>query len=103
MAEDIAGNVELKPIVMGIVVSVILILLDSFIIHWGYVGIFGVIIGSAYAGFLSNNSTIYALIYGALVGFISSFAIFFTVFTIPLFVILGIFGGFIGKVIQSNL
>ncbi len=65
-------------------------------------GLFGIIAGSAISGFSTNNSTKYALIYGAIVGLICSFTM-LTVFTIPIFIILGLFGGFIGKVIQSNM
>lgn len=103
MGDDIANNVELMPILKGIIISVIFIGIDSLIIHWGYIGILGIIVGSAYAGFSSNNTTKYALIYGAIVGFVSSFFAFFTVFTIPIFIILGLFGGFVGKVLQANI
>lgn len=102
MDEDIAGNVELMPIVKGIVVSIVLMLIGS-ALGIGFIGIFGIIIGGAISGFSSNNSTLYAVIYGAIVGFVSSFLILYSVFAIPFCIILGIFGGFIGKVIQSNI
>ncbi|WP_462315002.1 hypothetical protein [Methanobrevibacter sp.] len=100
MSEDIAENIELGPIIKGVVVALILI-----VIGWytsGYIGLFGLIAGSAISGFSTNNSTKYALIYGAIVGLICSFTM-LTVFTIPIFIILGLFGGFVGKVIQSNI
>ena len=95
MSEDIANNIEIMPAVVGTVVSVILILLFPFI------NLFAVMIGSAISGFLTRNSTMYALISGAIVGIVSSFAM-FTVFTLPIYLVLGLFGAFIGKVLQSN-
>lgn len=100
MSEDIANNFELKPVIMGAIISIICIMIGT-ATGIGFIGIFGLIIGSAVAGFTSENSTMYALIYGAIIGIISSFLL-FTVFTIPIFIILGLFGGFIGKVLQSN-
>lgn len=97
--DEIVNNVEFEPIVIGTVVSIILIMIGW--IGFEYLHLFGVIIGSAVAGFLSKNPTKYALIYGAIVGIISSFLM-LTVFTIPLYVILGLFGAFIGKVIHAN-
>ena len=41
------------------------------------------------------------LISGAIVGIVSSFAM-FTVFTLSIYLVLGLFGAFIGKVLQSN-
>ncbi|WP_295599402.1 hypothetical protein [uncultured Methanobrevibacter sp.] len=102
MSEDIASNVELMPIVIGVVVSIILVtigLLSSI----GAIGIIGIVIGGAISGFLTNNSTLYAIIYGAIVGLISSFLILYSVFAIPFCMVLGVFGGFVGKVAQSNL
>lgn len=100
MSEDIANNFELKPVIIGIIISIVCIMIGIAIGN-GFIGIFGVIIGSAITGFVSENSTKYALIYGAIIGIISSFFV-FTVFTIPIFVILGLFGGFVGKIIKSN-
>jgi hypothetical protein len=100
MGEDIAQNIELEPIIKGAVVGIIFIIIGWF--TSGYLGLFGVIIGSAISGFLTNNSTKYALIYGAIVGIICSFLM-LTAFTIPIFIILGLFGAFIGKVVQSNI
>lgn len=97
--DDVVNNVEFGPIVIGAAVSIILIIIGFF--TFGYLHLFAVIIGSATAGFLSKNPTKYALIYGAIVGIISSFLM-LTVFTIPLYLILGIFGAFLGKVIQAN-
>lgn len=102
MAEDIASNVELMPIVIGIIVSIVMVAL-GLLFHVGYIGIFGVIIGGAISGFLTNNSTLYAIIYGAVVGLISSFLILYSFFAIPFCIILGIFGGFVGKVVQEHL
>lgn len=100
MEEDIANNIELMPIVKGIIVSVLIIIIGMFTNE--YISLFGVIIGAAVSGFSTHNPTKYALIYGAIVGIVSSFLI-LTVFTIPLFIILGVFGAFVGKIIQSNL
>lgn len=97
MSEDIVNNFEFKPVIIGAIISLILIL----IFPMGIWHLLWVIIGSAVSGFLTINSTKYALVYGAIIGIISSFLM-FTVFTIPIYVILGIFGGFMGKVIQSN-
>lgn len=98
MEEDIVNNFELIPVIIGAIISVALIL----IFPMGVLHLLWVIIGSAVAGFISNNSTVYAIIYGAIIGIISSFFM-LTVFTIPLYIILGIFGGFIGKLVKSNL
>lgn len=98
MADEIVNNFELKPVAIGAVVSIVLILLFPM----GILHLFWVIIGSAIAGFLTTNSTKFALVYGAIIGIVSSFLM-LTVFTIPLYIILGLFGAFIGKAIQSNL
>lgn len=98
MADEIVNNFELKPVAIGAVVSIILILL----LPMGILHLFWVIIGSAIAGYLTANSTKFALIYGAIIGIVSSFLM-LTVFTIPIYIILGLFGAFIGKAIQSNL
>lgn len=100
MSEDIANNFELKPVIVGAIISIICIMIGTSI-GIGFIGIFGLIVGSAVSGFISENSTKYALIYGAIIGIVSSFLL-FTVFTIPIFVILGVFGGFVGKILQSN-
>lgn len=100
MSEDIANNFELKPVIIGAVISIVCIVIGMST-GIGFLGIFGLIIGSAVAGFTSENSTRYALIYGAIIGIVSSFLL-FTVFTIPIFIILGLFGGFVGKILQSN-
>ena len=84
MGEDIAQNIELEPIIKGAVAGIIFIIIGWF--TSGYLGLFGVIIGSAISGFLTNNSTKYALIYGAIVGIICSFLM-LTAFTIPFFVV----------------
>lgn len=102
MAEDIASNIELMPIVKGIIVSVVIVALGM-LLGIGFIGVFGIIIGGVISGFLTENTTLYAIIYGAIVGLISSFLIGFSVFSLPLCIILGIFGGFMGKVIQSNI
>ena len=98
MADEIVNNFEFKPVAIGAAVSIILILL----LPMGILHLFWVIIGSAIAGYLTANSTKFALIYGAIIGIVSSFLM-LTVFTIPIYVILGLFGAFIGKTIQSNL
>ena len=97
MSEDIVNDFEFKPVIVGLIISVVLIL----IFPMGVLHLFWVMIGSAVAGFLTANSTKYALVYGAIIGIISSFLM-LTVFTIPLYLILGVFGGFVGKLIQSN-
>lgn len=102
MDEDIASNVEGMPIVKGIVVSIVFAII-GLLSGIGFIGLFGIIIGGGISGFSTNNSTSYAVIYGAIVGFISSFLTVFSVFSIPVCIILGIFGAFIGKVFQSNL
>ncbi len=98
MADEIVNNFELKPVAIGAVVSIILILL----LPMGILHLFWVMIGSAIAGYLTANSTKFVLIYGAIIGIVSSFLM-LTVFTIPIYIILGLFGAFIGKAIQSNL
>ncbi|MBQ8017329.1 MAG: hypothetical protein IJ258_04395 [Methanobrevibacter sp.] len=100
MTEDIASNFELKPVIVGAVISIVCLLVGMST-GIGVIGILGLIIGSAISGFLTNNSTTHALIYGAIVGFVSSFLM-FTVFSIPIFIIIGLFGGYIGKVVQNN-
>lgn len=97
MEGDVASNIELKPILIGAIISVVLILLFPM----GILHLFWVIIGSAVSGFLAVNSTKYALVYGAIIGIISSFLM-LTVFTISIYIILGVFGGFVGKVIKTN-
>lgn len=99
MSDDIASNVELMPIVKGIVISILVIVIGMY--TNGMISILGVIIGSAVSGYSTENPTTYALIYGAIVGIVSSFLM-LTVYTIPLFIILGLFGSFMGKVLQSN-
>lgn len=98
MADEIVEMFELKPVIVGAIVSIILIL----ILPMGLLHMLWVIVGSAIAGFLSENSTRYALIYGAIIGLVSSFFM-LTVFTIPIYIILGLFGAFVGKIIQANL
>lgn len=98
MADEIVEMFELKPVIVGAIVSIILIL----ILPMGLLHMLWVIVGSAIAGFLSENSTRYALIYGAIIGLVSSFFM-LTVFTIPIYIILGLFGVFVGKIIQANL
>ena len=100
MSEDIASNFEIKPVVIGAIISIVCILIGMST-GVGFIGIFGPVIGSAVAGFISENSTTYALVYGAIIGIVSSFLV-LTVFTIPIFIILGLFGGLIGKIIQNN-
>ena len=97
MVDEIVNNFEIKPVIVGAIISIILIL----ILPMGILHMLWVIVGSAVAGFTCENSTKYAVIYGAIIGLISSFLM-LTVFTIPLYIILGIFGGFIGKLLQSN-
>ena len=79
MADEIVEMFELKPVIVGAIVSIILIL----ILPMGLLHMLWVIVGSAIAGFLSENSTRYALIYGAIIGLVSSFFM-LTVFTIPM-------------------
>ena len=98
MADEIVEMFELKPVIVGAIVSIILIL----ILPMGLLHMLWVIVGSAIAGFLSENSTRYALIYGAIIGLVSSFFM-LTVFTIPIYIILGLFGAFVVKIIQANL
>ena len=100
MSEDIANNVEIMPIMKGLIIAILFVLIGMF--TNGFISIFGVIIGSAVSGFSTDNSTIYALIYGAIVGIVCSFTM-LTAFTIPIFIILGLFGAFMGKVLKSNL
>lgn len=105
MSEDITTNVEVFPIVVGIIVSIILIVIDLFLFT-GIISTFGVIIGSACAGFLCKNSTVYAIIYGAIIGIIASIFFALTVGfgnAFFLYTLLGIFGAFVGKVIQSKV
>ncbi len=101
MEDDIANNIELMPILKGTIISVVLIIIGMTIGN-AFIGFFGLIIGSAFSGFSTNNSTKYAVIYGAIVGIVSSFLMLYSVFAIFFCLILGIFGGFIGKVLQSN-
>jgi hypothetical protein len=98
MVDEIVDSFELKPVIVGAVISIILIL----ILPMGILHMLWVIVGSAIAGFLTENSTKYALIYGAIIGLISSFFM-LTAFTIPIYIILGIFGAFMGKIIQTKL
>lgn len=100
MTDDIASNMELSPILKGIIIAVLFIIIGWF--TSGYLGIFGIIVGSAFSGFSTNNSTKYALIYGAVVGIVCSFTM-FTAFTVPIFIILGIFGAFVGNVVRANM
>lgn len=98
MVDEMVNNIEFKPIAVGTVISVVLILL----LPMGMMHCFWVMLGSAISGYMTNNSTKYALVYGTIIGLISSFFM-LTVFTIPLYMILGIFGAFVGKVVQANL
>lgn len=98
MADEIVNNFELKPVIVGAIISVILIL----IFPMGVWHLLWVIIGSAVAGFMTENTTRHAIVYGAIIGLISSFLM-LTVFTIPIYIILGIFGGFVGRLLKSNL
>ena len=50
MEDDIANNIEVMIILKGIIVSVVLIVIGMSI-HNGFIGIFGLIIGSAFSGF----------------------------------------------------
>lgn len=102
MEDDIANNIEVMIILKGIILSVVLIVIGMSI-HNGFIGIFGLIIGSAFSGFSTNNSTKYALIYGVVVGIVSSFLMLNSVFAIFFCMVLGLFGGFIGKVIRVNM
>ena len=102
MSEDIASNIELMPIIIGVVVSIILVGI-GLVSSVGAIGMIGIILGGAISGFLTNNSTSYAIIYGAVVGLITSFLILYSFFAIPFCMILGIFGGFVGIVAQKNL
>lgn len=99
MNEDIAENFELMPIVKGIIISFLIIIIGMYTNIM--ISFIGVVIGSAVSGYSTVNSTKHALIYGAIVGIVSSFLI-LTVYTIPIFVILGVFGAYIGKVLQNN-
>lgn len=98
MVDEIVNNIGFKPVVVGTIISVVLILLFPM----GILHLFWVMIGSAVSGFLTNDPTKYALVYGAIIGIISSFFM-MTIFTIPLYIILGLFGAFVGKIIQANL
>lgn len=102
MEDDIASNIEFKPLLIGLIVSVILVVIGTAIGN-SFLLIFGPLIGSAITGFITINSSKYALIYGAVIGIVSSFFMLFSVFSMPIYIILGIFGGFIGKAIQSKV
>lgn len=104
MSEDIATNIELFPLGIGMVISIIFVIIAFF--STAIVSMLGLIIASAVAGFLSEKSTIYAVIYGVIIGIISSIIVLLMVGQgniIFFYVILGAFGGFIGKVIKSNV
>lgn len=103
MSDDIINNIEIFPIVVGVVISVIFVIIALF--SGTIVSIIGLILASAVAGFLCKNTTLYAIIYGAVIGLISSLSIglitgIFNIFL--LYIILGIFGAFVGKFIQSK-
>lgn len=103
MSEDIATNIEVFPIVVGVVISVIFVIIALF--SNTMVSIIGLILASAGAGFLCKNTTVYAIIYGGVIGLITSLFIglitgIFNMFL--LYIILGIFGAFVGKFIQSK-
>ena len=98
MADEIVNNFELKPVIVGAIISIVLMLLTPD----DYLRFLEIIIGSAVAGFICVNSTKYAMGYGALIGIISSIVTPIPI-AIIVYMILGLFGGFIGKLIQSNL
>lgn len=71
MSEDIAKNIEFTPIIAGLIISLIFTVISLLV--GGLWNMLGVIIGSGISGFSTQNSTIYALIYGAIIAIISSF------------------------------
>ena len=75
MSDDIVNNFELKPVIIGVIISFVCIMIGMST-GIGIISIFGLIGGSAVAGFTSEKSTKYALIYGAIIGIISSFLVF---------------------------
>lgn len=103
MSEDIINNIEIFPIVVGVVISVIFVILALF--SNTMVSIIGLILASAIAGFLCRNTTVYAIIYGAVIGLIASLFIGLITGILNMFIlyiVLGIFGAFVGKFIQSK-
>lgn len=105
MDEDIAGNIEIFPIVVGVVISIIFLII-AMIGGGSAVGYLGLILGTAATGFLCKNTTVYAIIYGALIGIIASLFIGLLYGNFSIFIlniILGLFGAFVGKFIQSKV
>lgn len=108
MSGDISENIELMPIAIGFVISLIFVLAG---VYNGVIGMIGVFIGSLVAGIMSKNSTKYALIYGLIIGligtiitsiFLPDIILLVLIVSFIIYVPSGLIGAFVGKVIQSR-
>lgn len=97
--DDVAKNFELKPVIIGVVISLIFVGISGFNV---YLAIFGVFIGSLIAGYLTEQSYINAIIYGVIIGIIGSVLYWLGGFIFGYFLISALIGAFIGKYIQLH-
>lgn len=96
---DVIKDFELKPVIIGLVISLIVVGISGFYV---YLALFGVFLGSLIAGYLTKHSYINALIYGAIIGVIGSLFYWLGGFVFGYFLISALIGSFIGKYIQLN-
>ncbi|SEK67812.1 hypothetical protein SAMN05216439_1304 [Methanobrevibacter gottschalkii] len=97
--ENFLNVIEFKALIIGLLISLVFVGISGFNV---YLALFGVFAGSAIAGFLSDLSIIYSLVYGALIGIISSLFYWFGGFVFGYFLIISIIGAFIGNTVKKQ-
>ena len=97
--EGVFKNIELMPIVIGLIIALIFVGISGF---YSYLAIFGAFIGSLVAGYLTKQTYIHALIYGAIIGIFGSIFYWLGGFIFGYFLISSLSGAFIGKYVQLN-
>ena len=98
MSGNIEKKIEILPIATGVVLSIVFIIIDSFLITN--------FLASLIAGFLSKKPILFSIIYGALIGIIISLILYLTLGSCPGWAELigkGIVGAIIGNVIGSKI